>query len=49
MFSGGMMFILPVLYAFFAFIFTAIMCWVYNLVAGMTGGIEVEIETTDAS
>ncbi|MGO9095286.1 MAG: hypothetical protein ACLQGV_08685 [Bryobacteraceae bacterium] len=40
----GMLFLLlPILYAIIGFIFTAIGCWVYNLIASMVGGIEVEI------
>lgn len=36
------------LYAVFGWIATAIACAVYNFVAGMTGGIEVEIEPPTA-
>jgi hypothetical protein len=39
---------LPVLYGVGGFVATAIGCFVYNLVAGWVGGIEVELET-DAS
>lgn len=47
-FGGTMFFILlPILYAFFGFITTAISCLVYNLVAKWTGGIELEFETID--
>ena len=36
--------LVPLLYAIIGFIFTAIGCWVYNLVASMVGGIEIELE-----
>jgi hypothetical protein len=35
---------LPILYGVFGFIFTAIACAIYNLVAGYVGGIEVDLE-----
>jgi hypothetical protein len=40
---GLLALLLPILYAIIGFIFTAIGCWVYNLIASMVGGIEVEI------
>jgi hypothetical protein len=33
----------PVFYAAFGFIFGALSAWVYNLVAGKIGGIEIEL------
>jgi hypothetical protein len=42
----GFAVLLPVLYGLAGFIFTAIGCLLYNLVAGMVGGIEVEIDGT---
>ena len=35
---------IPVIYLVFGFIFTAIAAWLYNLVAGWTGGIEYTAE-----
>ena len=35
---------LPIIYGALGFIFTAIGCAIYNLVAGLVGGIEVELE-----
>lgn len=32
--------LMPVLYALFGFIFTAIFAWVYNIVASIVGGME---------
>jgi hypothetical protein len=38
--------LVPVFYAVIGFIFTGIACWLYNLVAGMIGGLEVELRPT---
>jgi len=35
---------LPVLYGLLGFVFTAIGCALYNWVAGMVGGIEVQLD-----
>lgn len=37
---------LPIVYGLMGFIFSAIGAWLYNLVSGWVGGIEVEIEQT---
>ncbi len=45
--AGGMVImgiLMPVMYAFFGFVFGAISAWLYNLVASWIGGIEVEVE-----
>jgi Transmembrane domain of unknown function (DUF3566) len=39
----GFALILPILYGVIGFILTAIGCAIYNLVAGLVGGIEVEL------
>jgi uncharacterized membrane protein len=45
-FGGGVFFIImPFIYAIVGFIMTALSCWIYNLVAARTGGIELEFET----
>ncbi len=36
--------LLPLLYALLGFVFGALSAWVYNLVAGRLGGIEIELE-----
>ncbi len=43
---GGVAFFvfMPFAYAVFAFIFTALGCWVYNSIANWIGGIEIETE-----
>ena len=43
---GGLLgaLVLPVVYAVVGFIGTAIACVIYNVLAGMTGGIEFELE-----
>ena len=43
-FGTGFVFALPILYGICGFIFTAIGCAVYNLVAGWVGGVEVELD-----
>jgi len=40
---------LPFLYALAALIFVPIGCWVYNRAAGITGGIEVAVESEPAA
>ncbi|MFT3790006.1 MAG: hypothetical protein QM741_02810 [Rudaea sp.] len=40
----GALIFLPILYAIFGFIAGAIGAFVYNLVAGVVGGIEIEVE-----
>ena len=43
MFMGaGAIVVLPIFYGAFGFIGTLIMAWLFNLVAGITGGIEVD-------
>ena len=39
--------VVPLAYAAFGFVFVAIGCLIYNFVASLTGGIEVELEATD--
>ncbi|MHB1278610.1 MAG: hypothetical protein ACYC1Q_09430 [Bacteroidia bacterium] len=47
-FGGVIFFIfLPFFYGIIGFIMTAISCLIYNMVSGWTGGIEVEVETTE--
>ena len=42
-FGPGFALALPIIYGVFGFIFTAIGCAIYNFVAGLVGGIEVEL------
>lgn len=35
---------LPLVYAALGFVGVAIFCWIYNLIAGKFGGIEIELE-----
>lgn len=47
-FTGGIFFVLmPFFYGAFSFVAVALGCLFYNLIAGWTGGIEIEVETTD--
>jgi hypothetical protein len=41
----GFALLLPILYGVLGFILTAIGCAVYNFVAGVVGGIEVELDS----
>ena len=40
----GMLIFLPVIYAVIAFVFGAVYAWLYNLVAGWVGGLELDLE-----
>jgi hypothetical protein len=46
--NGGSMVLIsiaaPFLYAILGFIFTALFCWIYNIVAKYVGGIEFTLE-----
>ncbi|MHC4165608.1 MAG: hypothetical protein ACYSWQ_01480 [Planctomycetota bacterium] len=44
MFDGVFMFLMPIIYAVLGFVFVAIGCLFYNLIAKLVGGIEIEIE-----
>jgi hypothetical protein len=44
LFGGVFIFLMPIVYAVLGFIFVAIGCLFYNLVAKYVGGIEIEIE-----
>lgn len=46
---GGLMFLLfPVMYLVMGYVTVAIGCWLYNIVCKYTGGIEYEVERSDA-
>lgn len=47
----GMVFVLgmPILYAVIGFVTTAIACVIYNILAGITGGIEIELVPSQPS
>ena len=47
-FGGWFLIGVPIAYAVFGFVFVAIGCLIYNFVASMTGGIEVDLEPMDA-
>ncbi len=42
----GYVILVPIVYGLIGFVFTAIACVIYNIVAGWTGGVEVEIAET---
>jgi hypothetical protein len=43
-FGAGAIFVLPIFYGCMGFVGTLIMAWLYNLVAGMLGGVELEVQ-----
>jgi hypothetical protein len=45
-FGPGFALAIPIMYGILGFIFTAIGCAIYNFVAGLVGGIEVELDGT---
>ena len=47
-FSTGMALAIPIIYGFCGFVFTALACAIYNVVAGMVGGIEIEVNDATA-
>jgi hypothetical protein len=42
----GMMLVMPLLYAFFGVVFGALSAGLYNVVAGMLGGVEIDLVST---
>jgi hypothetical protein len=40
----GFLMFLPILYGVLSFITAVIACWLYNLIAGKIGGIEIEFD-----
>jgi len=48
-FGIGYALMIPVLYGFMGFVFTAIGCSLYNWVAGMVGGIEIKLDSDTGS
>jgi len=42
LFGVGAIILLPIFYGIFGFIGTLIMAWLFNIAAGMVGGIEVD-------
>ena len=43
LFGVGAIVAFPLLYGCFGFVFTLLAAWLYNIVAGMVGGIEIEV------
>lgn len=46
-FGGGLMILMPIMYAVIGFIMTAFMCWLYNVIANRIGGVEIEVEVIE--
>jgi hypothetical protein len=40
----GVVLVMPLIYAFFGMLFGALFAWVYNMVAGWVGGIELDLQ-----
>jgi hypothetical protein len=45
----GLALALPILYGVFGFIFAALGCAIYNVVAGLVGGVEVELSQSQTA
>ena len=45
---GYMYLFMPIIMGIFGFIFVALGCWVYNLVAGKFGGVEFEVKDIES-
>ena len=41
--------LVPVGYAVFGYIMTAIMCWIYNMIASWSGGVAMTLEADEAA
>jgi hypothetical protein len=48
MFGTGLILAMPFMYAALGVVFGALIAWFYNLVAGWTGGIELELDSASA-
>lgn len=44
LFGGMFLIALPLIYGFFGVVSGALIAWLYNIVAGFTGGLEMELE-----
>lgn len=44
LFGIGSVIVLPLLYGCMGFVMTAITAWLYNLVAGMVGGMQLDVQ-----
>lgn len=47
--SGMMILLFPVMYLIGGFVFTLLFTWLYNLVAGWVGGIELTLTDVDGN
>lgn len=43
-FGVGAVIILPIMYGFFGFVVTLVMAWLYNVLADLVGGVEIEVQ-----
>lgn len=47
MFRGGFLIAMPLLYGVLGFVFGAVTAWLYNVIAGWTGGLELDLESAE--
>lgn len=44
----GVVILIPLMYAFFGYIIGALIAWLYNIVAGWTGGVEFDLQSMES-
>lgn len=44
----GVVVLIPLLYGFFGYIIGALIAWLYNVVAGWTGGVEFDLQSMES-
>lgn len=47
MFRGGFLLVMPVMYGVIGLVSGALVAWLYNIVAGWTGGLELDLQPGD--
>jgi hypothetical protein len=48
-FGPGFALALPIMYGVLGYVFTALGCAIYNFVAGLVGGVEIDLESPRSS
>jgi hypothetical protein len=44
----GVVILIPLLYGFFGFLVGALIAWLYNVVAGWVGGVEIDLQPMES-
>ena len=44
LFGVGAVIILPIMYGCFGFVVTLVMAWLYNVLADLVGGVEIDVQ-----